>query len=102
VLVLPDVDATTAIRIAEEARARIARHPWSQLRPRDVQSGRAARRGTGVRSGNSSARTSCYTRPNGPDATWWPMATAKPSRSWNTVSNANPKIPPGEAAIFTG
>jgi diguanylate cyclase (GGDEF)-like protein len=32
VLVLPDVDATTAIRIAEEARARIARHPWSQLR----------------------------------------------------------------------
>jgi hypothetical protein len=32
VLVLPDVDATTAIRIAEEARARIARHPWSRLR----------------------------------------------------------------------
>jgi diguanylate cyclase (GGDEF)-like protein len=33
VLVLPDVDATTAVRIAEEARARIARHPWSRLRP---------------------------------------------------------------------
>jgi diguanylate cyclase (GGDEF)-like protein len=33
VLVLPDVDAASAIRIAEEARARVARHPWSQLRP---------------------------------------------------------------------
>jgi two-component system, cell cycle response regulator len=33
VLVLPDVDAGAGIRIAEEARARVADHPWSQLRP---------------------------------------------------------------------
>jgi diguanylate cyclase (GGDEF)-like protein len=33
VLVLPDVDAVAGIRIAEETRARVAAHPWSQLRP---------------------------------------------------------------------
>jgi diguanylate cyclase (GGDEF)-like protein len=32
-LVLPDVDAGTAIRIAEDARARVAHHPWSNVRP---------------------------------------------------------------------
>jgi diguanylate cyclase (GGDEF)-like protein len=32
-LVLPDIDARTALRIAEETRARVADHPWSQLRP---------------------------------------------------------------------
>jgi len=32
-LVLPDVDAETAVKIAEDARARVARFPWSRLRP---------------------------------------------------------------------
>ncbi len=33
VLVLPDVDAARAVRIAETARIRVARHPWAQIRP---------------------------------------------------------------------
>lgn len=32
-LVLPDVDAGTAVKIAEDTRARVARHPWAELRP---------------------------------------------------------------------
>lgn len=31
VLVMPDVDARTAVAVAEEARTRVERHPWSQL-----------------------------------------------------------------------
>ena len=33
VLVLPGVDADAAVRIADAARLRIARHPWSELQP---------------------------------------------------------------------
>lgn len=32
-LVLPGVDHRRAVRIADAARARVARHPWSELRP---------------------------------------------------------------------
>jgi diguanylate cyclase (GGDEF)-like protein len=33
VLVVPNVDAVTAVAVAEAARARVERHPWSQLVP---------------------------------------------------------------------
>lgn len=33
VLVVPDVDASRAVRIADTARIRVARHPWAQIRP---------------------------------------------------------------------
>lgn len=32
-LVLPDVDAARAVRIADTARIRVARHPWRRIRP---------------------------------------------------------------------
>ncbi|SFH90664.1 diguanylate cyclase (GGDEF) domain-containing protein [Amycolatopsis regifaucium] len=32
-LVLPDVDAARAVRIADTARVRVARHPWARIRP---------------------------------------------------------------------
>ncbi|HEY8373249.1 MAG TPA: GGDEF domain-containing protein [Pseudonocardiaceae bacterium] len=33
VLVLPGIDATTAVAVCEAARARVERHPWDQLAP---------------------------------------------------------------------
>ena len=33
VLVLPGIDATGAIRLADATRVRVARHPWSELQP---------------------------------------------------------------------
>ncbi|MBE1574920.1 diguanylate cyclase (GGDEF)-like protein [Amycolatopsis roodepoortensis] len=32
-LVIPDVDAARAVRIADTARIRVARHPWRRIRP---------------------------------------------------------------------
>ncbi|MEV6910003.1 GGDEF domain-containing protein [Amycolatopsis sp. NPDC051071] len=32
-LVLPDVDAARAVRIADTARVRVSRHPWARIRP---------------------------------------------------------------------